>query len=182
MLLNNELLQDERIAVLASNRSIVQIQARAYNILLESSGVGRVGDGLLRRARYWSRGVDRSFSWYFEEVLREAGKVLAPGMLFSFLRLITNALNTSYRYRNKKDASPRLDCKWCGGMGGDWIWHLSVCQKLREDMHDRFPNAWFPQFPDEAAFLLSPSRTYPCALAGERRSTAGPLPVDRQGI
>ena len=44
----------------------------------------------------------------------------------------------------------RLDCKWCGGLGGDWIWHIAVCVKLPEDMYDKFPRAWYPQHPDEA--------------------------------
>ena len=59
-------------------------------------------------------------------------------------------MNSSRRYRNKKEGGLYLDCKWCGGAAGDWIWHVATCIKFREDIRDRFGGAWYPQFPDEA--------------------------------
>ena len=70
--------------------------------------------------------------------------------VFSWLRLVCNGLNTTKRYRNLGSDPVRSDCRWCGHLGGDAIWHIASFPPLRLALHQRWPRLVLPASEDGA--------------------------------
>ena len=77
--------------------------------------------------------------------------LLPRGATFSLVRLLCNALNTTKRYRNRSGGGLISDCPWCGHLGGDAIWHLCSCPRLRAAFRELWPRLCLPVTEDAAA-------------------------------
>ena len=89
---------------------------------------------------------------------------LPQGAVMSLLRLLCNALNTTRMYRNKSTGGLISDCPWCGHLGGDEIWHICSCSKLRLAVGQRWLRIRLPDNRrDAAVFFCLTDRPGPAA-------------------
>ena len=81
---------------------------------------------------------------------------ISAGVGIAALKIFTNALNTSRRYRNKSSHGQVFDCVFCGHLEGDHIWHLLSCPVVRTQMAMRWYRIGYPCDEDKAKtfFLL----------------------------
>ena len=127
-----------------------KVMKEAQAILWPELNIKTIGEGLLRRARYHEPDAPDSFGTYIESRLKVCCPTLPRGVAFSFLRLLCNGLNTSKRYRNRKQGGLVLDCPWCGHLGGDSIWHFASCPKMVQAIAQRWPRRSFSCSEDSA--------------------------------
>ena len=106
-----------------------KIQTAVYKMLRGTCKPEWPASGLLRRALHWFP-VDNYYGQFMQVWLPVLAKRLPPGLVLATVKLLVNGLNTSARYRNTEHGGPVLDCKFCGHLGGDSLWHLVTCPQL----------------------------------------------------
>ena len=125
---NYEMVDDmSNLCTLRDNKNIQKLAFAAIRDSAEAAGHGGFIMAIGRQMRFWTDAdIPLACMQSTCEHVRWTGVAFPPSLTMSLLRTICNCWCTSARFGQKI-----LDCRWCGGLGGDNLLHYLGCFKFR---------------------------------------------------